>query len=59
MKLMFNKTTYEGHWFYEESDRPGNPEDTAGYTEKVPPDTSYVWDEEQDGWIRPPEPIQE
>jgi len=49
MKLLFNKETLEGHYFCDE-------EDTSGYTEKIPPDTSYVWDEEINEWTQPPEP---
>jgi len=46
MKLMFNKTDFEGHWFQD-------GEDTTGYTEKVPPDAGHVWDETQQEWIIP------
>jgi hypothetical protein len=44
MKLMFNKTTYEGHWF--DDDEIDN-----SYTEKVPLNTGYIWSENQNNWI--------
>jgi len=50
MILMFNKTTFEGHWF-----RDG--EDAAGWTEKVPPGTAHAFDEGLGDWVRAePEP---
>ena len=50
MKYLYNKETMEGQWF---SDIETNtPDDTSGYTEKKPPDTSYVWNEEQNEWLQ-------
>jgi hypothetical protein len=49
MKLMFNKTDYSGHWFYDD-------EDTEGYTEKVPLNTGYIFDEDLNDWVLKPEP---
>ena len=34
----------------------GKHDDTTGYTEKVPPDTGYEWNEEQDDWVLKPVP---
>ena len=44
MKLMFNKTTYEGHWF-EDGEIDG------GYTEKTPPHTGVVFNENDGEWV--------
>jgi hypothetical protein len=52
MKLMFNKTNYEGHWFNDD-------ETPEGFTEKVPPNAGYIFSEELDDWILKPEPEQE
>lgn len=41
---MFNKQTYEGHWFNDD-------ETNADYTEKTPPSTAYVWDEIKNEWV--------
>jgi len=41
---MFHKKELYGHWFTE-------TEDTTGYTEKVPPDTAHVFDEESGDWV--------
>jgi hypothetical protein len=51
MKLLFHKTEYYGHWFEDEE----NPEN---FTEKIPPHTGVVFDEELNDWIPkpPPEP---
>ena len=50
MTLKFNKITFEGHWFTDD-------EDTAGYTDKIPPDTAHLWNEELGEWVLPePEP---
>jgi len=43
MKLMFNKQTFDGHWFYDD-------EDTTGYTEKVPQHTNQIFNEETNEW---------
>lgn len=48
MKLMFNKNTFEGHWFDEE-----NEEIDTNWTEKVPLNTGYVFDENINDWIVP------
>jgi hypothetical protein len=50
MKLMFNKTDYNGHWF-EDGENPD------GFTEKVPPNTGYMFDDDVDEWV--PKPIPE
>jgi hypothetical protein len=52
MKLLFNKNDFSGHWFY------GN-EDTNGFTEKIPPNTGYIFNEELNDWVLKQEPIQE
>ena len=49
MKLLFSKTNHEGRWFAE-------AEDITGYTEKIPPNTAHVWDENAEGWVLP-EPV--
>jgi hypothetical protein len=49
MKLLFHKTEYYGHWFNDD-------ENTEGYTDKVPPDTGYIFDEEQNNWVLKPTP---
>ena len=43
MKLMFNKKTYEGHWFNDDE----FPDD---FTDKIPPHTGVEFDESSDGW---------
>jgi hypothetical protein len=48
MKMMFNKTTYEGHWFED------NNKIDENYTEKAPPDTGYIFDENINDWILKP-----
>ena len=49
MISMYNKETLEGKYFRDvELD---TPDDTTGYTEKVPPDTSYVWNEDKSEWV--------
>jgi hypothetical protein len=48
MKLMFNKTELYGHWFRDD-------EDTDGFTEKVPPYTGYIFDDDLNDWILKPE----
>jgi hypothetical protein len=52
MKLLFNKKDFQGHWFYDN-------EDTNGFTEKIPPNTGYIFNEELDDWVLKQEPIQE
>jgi hypothetical protein len=54
MKLLFHKTEYYGHWFKDDE----NPEN---FTEKIPPDTGHIFDEEVNEWapIPEPEPIEE
>ena len=52
MRFMYNKKTLEGIWFYEIEDTD-TPDDTTGYTEKRPPDTSYIWDDTTGDWIKP------
>jgi hypothetical protein len=47
MKLLFNKTEYYGHWFEDE-------ETPEGFTEKIPPHTGVVFDEEQNDWVLKP-----
>ena len=51
MKLMFCKENREGRFFRD-------TEETTGYTEKAPPDTMHVWDEEAGDWVyhETPEP---
>jgi hypothetical protein len=49
MKLLFHKLDYYGRWFEDDE----NPE---GFTEKVPPDTGHVFDEELNGWVPKPPP---
>jgi hypothetical protein len=49
MKLLFNKTDYYGHWFQDD-------ETPEGFTEKVPPDTGYVFDDDAGEWVPKPEP---
>ena len=44
MKLMFNKINLCGQWFNEN-------EEVAGFTEKVPPDTAHIWNEETNEWV--------
>jgi len=50
MVLMFDKETLEGRWFRDTELETG-PEDTTGYTDKVPPSTAYAFDEESDEWV--------
>jgi hypothetical protein len=45
MKLMFNKKTYEGHWFDDD-------ELDDNYTEVVPPGTNHIFDEDKNEWVR-------
>ena len=52
MKLLFNKKTFESHWF-EDDDNPGD------YTDKIPPNTGYIFDKETDDWILKLKPIEE
>jgi hypothetical protein len=49
MKLLFHKTEYYGRRF-------GDDENPEGFTEKVPPNTGYVFDEESNDWVLKPEP---
>jgi len=49
MKLMFNKTTLDGKWFWDKE----MPVDNLHYTEKVPPDTAHAWDEDKGEWSLP------
>ena len=51
MTFMFDKKTLEGRWFCTET------EDTEGYTEKAPPFSNYLWDEERDEWLPPYEAV--
>jgi hypothetical protein len=44
MKLMFNKNNFEGRWF-EDEDYPDN------WTEKVPPNTGYIFDDKKNEWV--------
>jgi hypothetical protein len=44
MKLMFNKENFEGQWF-NDNDYPD------GWTEKIPPNTSYEFNDELDEWV--------
>ena len=46
---MFNKETLEGKWF-RDIELP-EPDDTTGYTEKVPPYKNYQWNEELNEWL--------
>jgi uncharacterized protein with LGFP repeats len=50
MKLLFNKTEYYGQWF-QDDEFPEN------FTEKVPPNTEYIFDEELDDWVEKPDPV--
>jgi O-acetylhomoserine/O-acetylserine sulfhydrylase-like pyridoxal-dependent enzyme len=50
MKLLFNKIEYYGQWF-QDDEFPEN------FTEKVPPNTRYVFDEEIGDWIEKEEPV--
>jgi hypothetical protein len=47
MKLLFNKTEYYGKWF----DDGENP---VEFTEKVPLNTGYIFNEELNDWVRKP-----
>jgi hypothetical protein len=49
MKLLFNKTGYFGQFF----DDDETPE---GFTEKVPPHTGVIFDEDLGEWVPRPEP---
>jgi len=44
MKLMFNKQTFESHWFYDD-DEIGDD-----YTEKTPRHANQVFNEETNEW---------
>jgi hypothetical protein len=44
MKLLFNKTDYNGQWFNDNE----YPDD---FTDKIPPDTGYIFNEEENNWI--------
>jgi hypothetical protein len=44
MKLLFNKKNFEGHWFED-------TEDTEGWTEKVPPNGGYTFNDELNEWV--------
>ena len=48
MKLMFNKLTLEPKWFHDVEYE--NPEDTTGYTDKIPPFSNYVFNEKLNKW---------
>jgi hypothetical protein len=48
MKLLFNKETFEGHWFSEGEEIPDN------YTEKAPAHTNQVWSDELGDWTEKP-----
>jgi hypothetical protein len=52
MKLLFHKTEYYGHWFNDD-------ENTENFTEKVPPNTRYFFDEDLKEWVPIPEPTGE
>jgi hypothetical protein len=45
MKLMFNKETFEGHWFEDDEEAPEN------YTDKAPRHTNQVYSEELGEWV--------
>ena len=47
--LMFHKIEHYSSWF-----RDG--EDTTGFTEKVPPHTKVIFNEDLQEWEQPPEP---
>jgi hypothetical protein len=49
MKLMFNKTEYFGQWF-EDDEYPET------FTDKVPQNTGYLFDDELNDWVPKPEP---
>jgi len=51
MTLMFNKETLEPRWLRTWECKP--PDDTTGYTEKIPPDTAHYWDGELNEWVLP------
>jgi len=57
MILMFNKTNYEGKWF--KNWECNQADDTTGYTEKVPPNTNYCWNEELNEWVLKPSVTEE
>jgi hypothetical protein len=44
MRFLFHKTELYGHWF----DDNEKPEE---FTEKIPKNTGYVFDEELDDWV--------
>ena len=48
MKLMFNKISLEPKWFHDVEYE--NSDDTTGYTEKIPPYSNYVFNEETNEW---------
>ena len=53
MKLMFNKKELYGKWFSDE-------EENNDWTEKVPPNTGYEFNEELGEWVeKQPEIIEE
>jgi hypothetical protein len=49
--LRHHGTNYYGEWF-QDSETP------EGFTEKVPPNTGYIFDEAMNGWVPKPEPIE-
>jgi len=49
MKYFYNKKELYGMWF-EEDIEYSNIQD---FTEKIPPGSSYVWDEAVGDWIKP------
>jgi hypothetical protein len=52
MRFLFHKTELYGHWF----DDDEAPEE---FTEKVPPHTKVIFDEELNEWVEKPEPESE
>jgi hypothetical protein len=49
MKLLFHKTELYGHWFEDN-------EYSEGFTDKVPPHTGVVFDEESKDWVPKQQP---
>ena len=49
MKHIYNKKTLEGGWVEDDND---NPE----FTEKTPPGSNYIYDEEVNDWVLPTVP---
>ena len=47
MKLLFNKIDFNGQWFHDN-------EYPKEFTDKVPPDTGYIFNDELDMWELPP-----